>query len=88
LLLCFTISNLATRIFVGFLSVLMASLIMWCIRSTREYGYGYESVWHDSLAALRRTHRDFIGYMKQLWAHCLRLFLTRRTPEDVHISGV
>jgi len=85
LLLCFTISNVATRIFVGFISVLMSGLIMWCIRSTWESGYDeYASLWRDSLAAMRRTHRDFIGYMKQFRAGALIPFPTRRAPEDVH----
>jgi hypothetical protein len=90
LLLCFTISNMATRIFVGIISVLMAGLIMWCIRSTWETGNDqYASLWRDSLAAMRRTHRDWIGYMKQLRAGALISlisFPTRRTPEDVHNS--
>ncbi|KAI0296393.1 hypothetical protein BC826DRAFT_934163 [Russula brevipes] len=85
LLLCFTISNMATRIFVGFISVLMASLIVWCIQSTWESGHDeYARVWRDSLAAMRRTHRNVIGYMKQLRAGALIPFPTRRTPEDVH----
>jgi len=87
---CFTISNVATRIFVGFISVLMAGLIMWCIRSTWESGDSgqeheeYASVWRDSLAAMRRTHRDFVAYMKRLRADALIPFPSRPAPEDVH----
>jgi len=80
LLLCFTISNIPTRIFIGCTSVLVASLIVWCILVTWESGER-EAVWHDSLAALRRTRRDFVEHVKQLGAGGLGLFHTRRAPQ-------
>ncbi len=36
LLFCFQISNLPTRIFVAITSVMVAALILWCVRSAWE----------------------------------------------------
>ncbi|KAI0296395.1 hypothetical protein BC826DRAFT_232371 [Russula brevipes] len=80
LLLCFTISNIPTRIFIGCTSVLVASLIVWCILVTWESGER-EAVWYDSLAALRRTRRDLVEHVKQLGAGGLGLLPTRRAPQ-------
>jgi len=54
LLLCFTISNRATRISVLIMSVLVVSLIVWCIRTAWQSTEG-EDLWRDSLVVLRRT---------------------------------
>jgi uncharacterized membrane protein YccC len=54
LLLCFNISNVPTRVFVTISSVLLATLIGWCIRTAWESTED-EDVWQNSLVVFRRT---------------------------------
>ena len=53
LLFCFSISNVSTRIFVAISSVLVITLIGWCIRIIRQSTE--DNVWQNSLVVLRRT---------------------------------
>jgi xanthine/uracil permease len=66
LLLCFSISNLSTRIFVAIMSVLVGALIGWCIwlawESTEEV-----DVWQDSLVVLRRTRATLFRRVKKIF---------------------
>jgi len=54
LLYCFNISNVTTRIFVAISSVLLATLIGWCIRTAWESTED-DDVWQNSLTVFRRT---------------------------------
>jgi uncharacterized membrane protein YccC len=81
LLLCFSISNLPTRVFVTIMSVLMGALIGWCIWLAWESRED-ERVWQDSLAVLRRTRTALFRRVKKF----TNPFHTRRGPRDDHIS--
>jgi hypothetical protein len=65
LLFCFTISNILTRIFVAISSVLLASLIGWCIWTAWESAED-EDIWPDTLAVLRRTRGVLFECVKEL----------------------
>ena len=84
LLFCFKISNLATRISVSIMTALVATLVIWCIRTSWESTEG-EDVWQDSLAVFRRTRGNLIKRLKD----CIS-FRTRRVQrhviQDNHIT--
>ena len=65
LLFCFSISNASTRIFVATMSVLMFTLIGWCIRAAWEFTED-EYVWQNSLAVLRRTRAVLLERVNEL----------------------
>jgi hypothetical protein len=79
LLLCFTISNESTRIFVAIMSVLAAALIVWCIRTAWDSRED-EDIWESSLDALRRSRRDIFNHVKQLGQDAFDSFPSCRTP--------
>jgi hypothetical protein len=54
LLFCFSISNASTRTFVAISSVILGTLIGWCIRTAWESTED-EDVWQNSLVVFRRT---------------------------------
>ncbi|KAF8496527.1 hypothetical protein F5888DRAFT_394389 [Russula emetica] len=62
-LLMWSISNHATRICVSIMSVLVAALIIWCIRTAWETTEG-EDVWRDSLTVFRRTRSNLFKRVK------------------------
>ena len=74
LLFCFSISNHATRICVSIMSVLVAVLIIWCIRTAWETTDG-EDVWRDSLNVFRRARSDLFKRVKDF-----NPFRARRAP--------
>jgi hypothetical protein len=76
LLFCFKISNVSTRIFVAMMSVLVATLIGWCIRTAWESSDD-DDVWENSLAVLRRTRVALFKRVKEFIP-----FHTRRVPVD------
>jgi hypothetical protein len=63
LIFCFRISNLGTRISVSIMSVLVTTLIIWCIRTTWDSTEG-EDVWRDSLIVFRRAGRELFRRIK------------------------
>ena len=69
LLFCFTISNILTRIFVAISSVLLATLIGWCIWTAWESAED-EDIWPDTLAVLRRTRGILFERVKELNPFC------------------
>jgi hypothetical protein len=77
LLFCFKISNLATRISVTIMTVLMAVLIIWCIRTAWESTEG-EDVWRDSLTVFRRARSNLFQRVKGF-----NPFRSRRVPRNV-----
>jgi hypothetical protein len=86
LIFCFRISNLGTRISVSIMSVLVAALIIWCIRTAWESTEG-EDVWRDSLTVFRRARSDLFKRVKDF---SFSPFRNRRVPrhvlQDGHIS--
>ena len=64
LLFSFSISNIQTRIFVAIMSVFMATLIGWCIRTSWESNEDYD-VWEKSVVVLRRTLRALFERVKE-----------------------
>ena len=84
LLFYFGISNLATRISVSITSVVVTTLIIWCIRTTWESIEG-EDVWRDSLIVFRRARSNLFNRVKDF-----NPFRGRRVPryvsQDVHIT--
>ena len=63
------------------MSVLVATLIIWCIRTAWESTEG-EDVWRDSLIVLRRTRSNLFKGVKDF-----NPFRTRRVPRQVnHIT--
>jgi hypothetical protein len=82
LLFCVKISNTSTRTVVSAMSVVVAVLVMCCIRITWKPTEDYE-VWHESLNALRRTRNDLFKRVMELGQDVLRL-VARPTPEDIH----
>jgi hypothetical protein len=77
LLFCFSISNRATRIAVSIMSVLVAVLIIWCIRATWETTEG-EDVWRDNLNVFRRARSNLFKRVKDF-----NPFRARRPPRHV-----
>ncbi|SRR6266852_1200064 len=77
LLFCFRISNLATRISVSIMSVLVAALIIWCIRTAWESTEG-ENVWRDSLVVFQRARGNLFRRVKNF-----NPFRARRIPQHV-----
>ena len=59
------------------MSVLVATLIIWCIRTAWESTEG-EDVWKDSLAVFRRTRSNLFDRVKNF-----NPFRTRRVPHHV-----
>jgi hypothetical protein len=74
LLFCFRISNLATRISVSVMSVLVATLIIRCILTAWE-STDSDDVWRDSLTVFRRTRDELFKRVKDF-----NPFRTRRVP--------
>jgi len=66
LLFCFSISNTATRVFVSIMSLLVAILIIWCIRMAWESTEGEEDVWQESLITLRRARSSLFKGMMEM----------------------
>ena len=68
------------------MSTLVATLIIWCIRTAWESTEG-EDVWRDSLIVLRRTRSSVFKSVKNF-----NPFRTRRVPrqvvQDNHITLV
>ena len=81
LLFCFSISNPATRICVSIMSVLVAILIIWCIRTAWESTEG-KDVWRDSLTVLWRTYSNLFKSVKNLNPFCT----PRVGLQDDHIT--
>ena len=77
LLFCFSISNPATRICVSIMTVVVATLVIWCIRTAWESTEG-EDVWRDSLTVVRRTYSNLFKSVKDF-----KPFRTRRVPRQV-----
>lgn len=77
LLFCFSISNVLTRIFVSIASVLVTTLVGWCIQivwvSTED-----DEVWQKRLVVFRRTRDALFERVKA--------FRTRVLHHD-HISS-
>ena len=76
LLFCFSISNRATRIAVSIMSVFVAVLIIWCIRTAWETTG--EDVWRDNLNVFRRARGNLFKYVKDF-----NPFRARRPPRHV-----
>src|ERR1700744_409883 len=86
LLLCFTISNVSTRIFVVIMSVLVITLIGFCIRISWDL-VDDDEVWRKSLAVLRRTARRTGGVLfERVNGFINDPFHTFRVPQDDHIT--
>ena len=83
LLFCFKISNLATRISVSIMSVFVAILIIWCIRTAWETTDG-EDVWKDSLVVFRRARSDLFKRVMDFNPFRARRAL-RHVPQDDHM---
>ncbi|KAH9989672.1 hypothetical protein BJV77DRAFT_1069397 [Russula vinacea] len=78
LLFCFSISNHSTRIFVAMMSVLIATLIGWCIWTSWDSKEDDEDdVWESSLAVFRRARVTLFGRVKEIIP-----YHTRRVPND------
>ncbi|KAI0278418.1 hypothetical protein BGY98DRAFT_974206 [Russula aff. rugulosa BPL654] len=58
------------------MSVLVATLIIWCIRAAWETTDG--EVWRDSLIVIRRTRSNLFKRVKDFYP-----FRTRRVPRHV-----
>ena len=80
LLFCFSISNVSTRIFVAISSVILATLIGWCIRTAWKTTEG-EDVWPNSLVVLRRTPGVLFERVKKI-----NPSLTRQVPQRDRVS--
>ena len=78
LLFCFSISNVSTRIFVTISSVLVITLIGWCIRIIRQSTED-EDVWQKSLAVLRRTRGALFERVKNFNPFHTHRFLNHDT---------
>jgi len=79
LLLCFTLSNESTRISAAIMSFLVASLIVWPIRTIWDSRED-DDIWESSLDALRRSRRDIFDYVKLLGQDAFDSFPSCRTP--------
>jgi hypothetical protein len=78
LLFCFSISNVPTRIFVAMMSVLVATLIGWGIRTAWDSKDDDEDdVLQSSLVVLRRTRVALFKRVKEFIP-----FHTRHVPDD------
>ena len=86
LLFCFRISNLATRISVTIMSVLVATLIILCIRTAWE-STDSKDVWQESLTVFRRTRSELFKRVKDFNPFRL-LRVPRHVPQHVHITLV
>ncbi len=72
LLLCFSISNLSTRIFVAVTSVMVAALIGWCIRTAWESS-DESGVWLSSfLPYVTRALDHIYGVRNNFFTRILR----------------
>jgi hypothetical protein len=65
LIFCIRISNPATRISVAIASVVVAILVIWCIRTAWESTEG-EDVWRDSVIVFRRARTNLFKRVKNL----------------------
>ena len=63
LLYCFSISNTSTRTFVAISSVILATLIGWCIRTAWESTED-EDIWQNSLVVFRRARSVLFEHVK------------------------
>ncbi|KAI0301654.1 hypothetical protein B0F90DRAFT_1936389 [Multifurca ochricompacta] len=82
LLLCFEISNISTRIFVAVMSVMIAALISWCIRSIWETSEDREVWLSDLLPSLTRAIHHARAVRRRLFP--LDDFGLHRTPATSH----
>ncbi|KAI9458584.1 hypothetical protein BJY52DRAFT_412493 [Lactarius psammicola] len=82
LLLCFSISNLSTRIFVAVTSVMVAALIGWCIRTAWESSEE-RGVWLSSfLPYVTRALDRIYGVRRDFFA----LILRRENPSSFQLG--
>jgi hypothetical protein len=82
LFFCFTISNTSTRVFVAIMSVIVAVLIVFCIRISWDFTEdGDGDVWQKSVVVFRRTGGVLLDRVKGF--HPIH---TRRAPQDDHIA--
>jgi len=79
LLLCFTISNTSTCIFVSVMSVMMAPPVVGCILICRRSSDDGE-LWHESLVVLKRSSDRLLACLKHFALGALRLRYARPTP--------
>ena len=59
------------------MSVLMATLVIWCIRTARESTEG-KDVWQDGLTVFRRSRSDLFQRLRDF-----NTFRSRRVPRNV-----
>ena len=64
LLLCFTISNKATRISVAAMSIMVVVLVIWSLRALESKLAG--EVFHNNFAVLQRSYHRFLAYLNRL----------------------
>jgi len=79
MLLCFTISTTPTRAFVTATTIVLVSLVVWCIRTAWESTED-EDLWRNSLVVLRRTRDDLFRSVKQFGLDTFRSFPPHRVP--------
>lgn len=84
LLFCFKISNPATRVSVAIASVVVAILVIWCIRTAWESTEG-EDVWRDSVIVFRRARVNLFKRVKEFNPFCVRRG-RRHVSQDNHIT--
>ena len=65
LIFSFNISNVSTRVFVATLSVILATLIGWCIWTTWKSTEN-DGIWEISMAVFERTARVLFERIEQL----------------------
>ena len=84
LLLCFTISNTSTRIFVSVMSVMLVPPVVGCILVSRRTSDDGE-LWHDSLVVLKRSRDRLLARLKHFAVGVLRSHArpTPHIPEEV-----
>lgn len=84
LIFSFNISNVSTRVFVATLSVILATLIGWCIWTARKSTEN-DSIWKTSTVVFGRTARVLFKPVKKL-----NPYRARRVPQhsrqDRHIT--
>ncbi|KAI0250623.1 hypothetical protein BJV78DRAFT_1217439 [Lactifluus subvellereus] len=87
LLLCFSISNISTRIFVSVMSVMMAPLVVGCVLTSWRTSDDSIGLWHDSLVVLRRSRDGVLTHLKHFALGAFRLHCARPTPHPPDDDG-
>ncbi|KAI0250650.1 hypothetical protein BJV78DRAFT_544493 [Lactifluus subvellereus] len=85
LLLCFTISNTSTRIFISVMSLVMTPPVVGCILVSRRSSDDGE-LWHDSLVVLKRSGDRLLACLKHFALGAFGLCYARPTlhiPDEV-----